>query len=198
MALFALIAIGLTALSISVFLNAQASPVVVAIFPFLDTVKPQDESVPWWLLWVIQSLAWLGTLTILFAILFVFNVFKVRSKERSLVAQQKVISANADLIDTHIQSFFRNCLQDQWYGIAKCYAFGSVVGKYPTRDVDIVVQFDSSVEREVRNYRGRMRTIERNFQGMYNLNIRLQTFLSTEDEAVQSFLGKAGVYQRLK
>ena len=100
-------------------------------------------------------------------------------------------------MDDQIKSFFRNSLSNPWYGVSKCYAFGSVVGQYPTRDVDIIVQFDSSKQNKVRMYRERLRSIEGNFQEIYNLKVHVQTFLSTEDEALQKFLNKAGVHQRI-
>ena len=96
-----------------------------------------------------------------------------------------------------MKSFLRNALSNPWYGVAKCYAFGSVVGKYPTRDVDIIIQFDSSKRGRVRNCRDRLRNIERSFQEFHGLELHVQTFLATENEALHRFLNDAGQHQRL-
>ena len=96
-----------------------------------------------------------------------------------------------------MKSFLRNTLRDKWYGVSKCYVFGSVVRQDPTRDVDIVVQFDSSNERRVRMSRDRIRKIERSFQEFYELKLHIQTFLCAEDQAVNDFLSVAGAHERI-
>ena len=97
-----------------------------------------------------------------------------------------------------MKSFLRNALQEEWYGIKRCYAFGSIVGGYQKRDVDIIIQFDSSQEREVRARRDRLRRLEGEFEEFYQgLGLHVQTFLSTEDDALQDFLGVAGAHERL-
>ena len=96
-----------------------------------------------------------------------------------------------------MKSFLRNVVQDPWYGVAKCYAFGSVLGDYPTRDVDIILQFNSSKESDVRTYRDRLRSVEGTFQEFHGLELHVQTFLSTEDEAQQRFLDRAGLHERI-
>ena len=93
--------------------------------------------------------------------------------------------------------FLRNSLKNPCYGVAKCYAFGSVVGRYPMRDVDIVVQFDSSQQGRVRICRDRLRNIESSFQEFHGLKLHLQTFLSDEDDAVDRFLNRAGAHERI-
>ena len=96
-----------------------------------------------------------------------------------------------------MKSFLCKSFSEQWYGVAKCYAFGSVVGRYPTRDVDIVVQFDSSKQGPVRISRERLRNIESSFQEFYGLKLHLQTFLFDEDNALDRFLNRAGEYERI-
>ena len=93
--------------------------------------------------------------------------------------------------------FLRNALRNPCYGVAKCYAFGSVVGRYSTRDVDIVVQFDSSKQGRVRICRERLRNIESNFQDFHGLKLHLQTFLFDEDDALDRFLNRAGAHERI-
>ena len=103
-------------------------------------------------------------------------------------------AASAASVDDQMKSFLRNALSNPWYGVAKCYAFGSVVEQYPTRDVDIIIQFDSSKQRQVRTYRDRLRNIERSFQEFHGLDLHVQTFLSAEDEALHRFLNDAGMH----
>ena len=76
-------------------------------------------------------------------------------------------------------------------------SFGSVVGLYPTRDVDIVVQFDSSEPRQVRIYRDRLRKIEHLFDEHHALKLHVQTFLSAENEYLHRFLNDAGAHERI-
>ena len=97
-----------------------------------------------------------------------------------------------------MKSFLRNALNDPWYGVAKCYAFGSIVGQYPTRDVDIIIQFDSSKQGQVRAYHDRLRNIESSFQEFHGRKLHLQTFLSTENEALHRFLNIAGPHERIE
>ena len=94
-----------------------------------------------------------------------------------------------------MMSFLRNTLRNPCYGVAKCYAFGSVVAQYPTRDVDIIIQFDSSKPGEVNMYRDRLRKVESLFQQHHKLSLHVQTFLCTENEALNRFLIKADVYK---
>ena len=108
------------------------------------------------------------------------------------------MAAESDaLVDDQIKSFLRNALSDRRYGIAKCYAFGSVVGQYPTHDVDIIIQFDSSKRGRVRTYRYRLRDIESSFHELHGLKLHVQTFLSTQDEALHRFLNVAGLHERI-
>ena len=104
---------------------------------------------------------------------------------------------SAALVDDQIKSFLRNTLKNPCYGVAKCYAFGSVVGLYPTRDVDIIIQFGSSKPGQVRLYRDRLRNIESLFQEFHDRKRHVQTFLSTENEALHRFLDDAGVHERI-
>ena len=100
-------------------------------------------------------------------------------------------------VDDQMKSFVRNNLRDPRYGVAKCYVFGSVVGQYPTRDVDIIIQFDSSNPGRIRTYRDRLRNVESSFREFYNLHLHVQTFLSVEDEALHEFLNGIGLHECL-
>ena len=104
---------------------------------------------------------------------------------------------SAALVDDQMKSFLRNALGNPHYGVAESYAFGSVVGQHPTRDVDIIIRFDSSKPGRVRTYRDRLRIIESNFQEFHGLKLHVQTFLSAENDALHRFLDDAGVHERI-
>ena len=101
-------------------------------------------------------------------------------------------------VDDQMKSFLRNSLKNPSYGVAKCYAFGSVVRLDPTRDIDIIIQFDTSKPRQVRIYRDRLRKIETLFQEFHDRKLHVQTFLCTENEALHRFLNDAGAHERIK
>ena len=112
-------------------------------------------------------------------------------------AQLRMAAESAASVDEQMKLFLRNALCDSWYGVAKCYAFGSVVGQYPTHDVDVIIQFESSKERLVRIYRHRLRDIESSFQEFHGLKLHVQTFLSGENEPLHKFLDDAGIHERI-
>ena len=119
-------------------------PLIIAgIFPV-----PETGSVPSYVPWLIKSIAWLASVVVVFVPFLAWNTFKVARQDRSAAARIKMIAASDDLVDDRMKSFLRNTLANPWYGVAECYAFGSVVGIYPTRDVDIVIQFVSSEPKE--------------------------------------------------
>ena len=136
-------------------------------------------------------------LVVAFLLLLVWNIRVVIRRERDIKANLRMSEERADLEDNRIKSFLQNCLIDPCYGVAKCYAFGSIVRQYPTRDVDIVIQFDSSKECQVRAYRDRLRRVESNFEEFHELKLHIQTFLSSEDEALNGFLIRAEVYETI-
>ena len=132
----------------------------------LKFYAPNDDPVSDLVPWLIEPIAWLIALAVVFLFLFVWNIFGVRRRERDVVARLNMDSQGNASRDDLIKSFLRNTLRDEWYGVSKCYVFGSVVRQDPTRDVDIVVQFDSSNERRVRVSRDRIRKVEREFPGI--------------------------------
>ena len=103
-------------------------------------------------LWVVESMAWILGAAIVFAPFLVWNIFKVKRRDRSIRAHQSMVEETAASVDDRMKSFLCNSLSRPSFGVAKCYAFGSVVRSDPTRDVDIVIQFDSSNRRHVRSY----------------------------------------------
>ena len=137
-------------------------------------------------------------LSVAFVPLLAWNIVKVARQAQAVREGLRLAIESAASVDDQMKAFLRNTLRNTYYGVAKCYAFGSVVGQHPTRDLDIVVQFDSSKEDQVRTYRDRLRSIEGSFQEFSDLQLHVQTFLSSEDEALHGFLDRAGKHERLK
>ena len=158
---------------------------------------PDSNSAAGYVLWLIQSLAWLTTVVLVFTPLLAWNIFKVKRRDQSVDAKLRLTANSAASVDSQMKSFLRNSLSEPCYGVAKCYVFGSVVQQYPTRDVDVIIQFNSSTQDNVRINRDRLRSIESKFREFHGLGLHVQTFLSCENEALRSFLGKAGVHERL-
>ena len=177
-----------TALTVIVGIGLSVLVEVTFLAPVTDSLTGLSR-------WSIKSVVWLTTIAIVFIPLLAWNFLKVAGRERSVRANLEMASESAVSADEQIKVFLRNSLSDSSYGVAKCYAFGSLVGQYPTRDVDIIVQFDSSKPRQVRIYRERLREVESNFQEFRSLKLHMQTFLSSEDAALETFLNKAGVHE---
>ena len=170
---------------------------IIAIYSGPEASDPETESVEGFLVWLLKSLAWMGAWVTVFVILLVWSIIKVARRGKDITEQLRMAADSAAWRDDQMKSFLCKSLSEQLYGVAKCYAFGSVVGRYPTRDVDIVVQFDSSKQGPVRISRERLRNIESSFQEFYGLKLHLQTFLFDEDNALDRFLNRAGEYERI-
>ena len=134
---------------------------------------------------------------IVFVPLLLWNILKVMRRERAVNAHLRLAAELNASADEQIKSFLRNALSEPSYGVAKCYAFGSVVGQYPTRDVDIIIQFKSSEPSPVRRCRDRLRNVESSFQEFHGLRLHVQTFLSDENEVLVEFLEDAGKHERI-
>ena len=158
---------------------------------------PETNSVTSFALWLIKSIGWLSAVVVVFVPFFAWNTLKVARQDRSASAHLRMTAASDALVDDRMKSFLRNTLINPWYGVTECYAFGSVVRQYQTRDVDIVIQFESSEPGKVRIYRDRLRNIERLFQEHHALRLHVQTFLATENEALHRFLNDAGTHERI-
>ena len=183
-AVMAILCIGLTIPIIAVFSGPEAS-------------DPETESVAGFILWLLKSLAWIGAWVAVFATLWVWNILKVAQREKAISEKLRMAANGAAWRDDQMKLFLCKSLKDPCYGVAKCYVFGSVVRRHPTRDVDIVVQFDSSKQGPVRTYRERLRNIESSFREFYGLKLHLQTFLFDEDDSLDRFLDHAGAYERI-
>ena len=164
--------------------------------------SPETDSAQSFALWLVESVGWFSVssfaaLAVVFVPLMLWNIIKVVRRDNSLRTKQRMTADIAASVDDEMKSFLRNAFSDPRYGVAKCYAFGSVVGRHPTRDVDIVIQFDAKSQRLIRIYRDRVRAVESNFQEFHGLMLHLQTFLSDEDDAMHRFLADAGVHERI-
>lgn len=157
----------------------------------------EDNSVSRSELWLGESIAWLTAVAVVFTSFLMWNFSRVLHHERSIREHQRFITMTDTASDERMKSFIRNSLSESWYGVTRCYGFGSVLREYPTRDVDIIIQFDSSEPQSVRRYRQRLRAIESGFRELHNRNLHIQTFLLSEDEALDCFLNKAGAHERL-
>ena len=117
---------------------------IVATCSASEASDPKTESVAGFLLWLLKSLAWIGAWIVVFVTLLVWNIVKVARRGKVISEKLRMAADSAIWRDEQMKLFLRNSLKNPCYGVAKCYAFGSVVGRYSMRDVDIVVQFDSS------------------------------------------------------
>ena len=170
---------------------------ILILSTFATPSAPETGSLTGFALWLAKSLAWLLAVVVVFVLLLAWNTLKVAQRDRSVYAHQRMAAESAASVDNQMKSLLRNTLINPWYGVAKCYAFGSVVGQYPTRDVDIAIQFDSSRPGQIQIYRDRLRSVEGMFQEFYSLKLHVQTFLSNEDEALHTFLNDAGMHERI-
>ena len=126
--------------------------------------------------WLGESIAWLTAVAVVFALFLLWNFSRVLYHERSIREHQRFATMMISAADERMKSFIRNSLSEAWYGVARCYGFGSVLGEYPTRDVDIIIQFESSEPRSVRQYRQRLRAVESGFRELHDRNLHIQTF----------------------
>ena len=183
--------------AVMAILGIGLSIALVAKFLGLELSSPETESLKGFLLWILRSMAWVGALVAVFVPLLALNIFRAGRRERSTQEKLRMAADTAALKEDQMKSFLRNTLNNPRYGIARCYAFGSVVANYPTHDVDIIIQFDSSEQKRVRVYRERFRNVESSFQEFHGLKLHVQTFLPSENDALESFLNRAGAHERI-
>ena len=124
-------------------------------------------------------------------------MWKVVRRERDVQAQLDLATGIANSLDDQMKQFLQSCLANPEYGVYRCFVFGSVIGKYPTRDVDVIVQFNSFKESQIRLYRGRLRKVESSFHEFYKLKLHLQTFVSIENDELDGFLNDTGLYEQI-
>ena len=176
----------------TVILGIGSSIIVVATFPV-----PVTDTFTIFVVWLIKSVAWISAVLVVFIPLLAWNALKVAERDRSASAHLQMAAESFASVDDQMKSFLRNVLSNPSYGVAKCYAFGSIIRLYPTRDVDIIIQFESSKPIQVRIYRDRLRNVESLFQEFHDLKLHVQTFLRTENEALHRFLNDAGAHERI-
>ena len=169
--------------------------VSIAIAPYL--FPPETDSATGFLMWILECTVLLVAYVLAFVPLFARTLFQIRRRDQDLRAHLEMEAEGTAWEDVQMKIFLRNALRDPWYGVRRCFVFGSILGKYQTRDVDIVIQFASSQEGEVRSYRKRLRMIEKEFRELYNLELHLQTFLSSEDAYLDDFLNDIGTHDSI-
>ena len=159
--------------------------------------KPDPDSISSIALWSIESVGWCLAVTGVFLIWVLLNLERARRRHRCIEASLLLEAELAESADQRLKRFLGNSLSQAAYGVARCFAFGSVVRDHPTRDVDVVIQFSTSNPNEIRLNRQRLREVERSFNQVYGHRLHLQMFLRSEDEELQDFLTRAGDYERL-
>ena len=169
----------------------------LSILIAVNLADPDTDSVTGFMRWLVESIARFTAVVLVFAPLLVWNFIKAMRREQSIKAKLEMVADIAASKDDRMKSFLQNALGSPFYGIAECYVFGSVVRRDPTRDVDIVVKFDTTEEGLTRIYRDRIKNIEENFKEFHDLELHLQTFLSDQDENVRNFLKVAGEHERI-
>ena len=166
--------------------------VSIAIAPHL--LPPKTDSATGFVLWILECTVLLVAYALAFMPLFARTLFEIRRRDQDLRAHLGMEAEGTAWEDNQMKIFLRNALRDPWYGVHRCFLFGSILGQYPTHDVDIIIQFTSSQEGDVRTYRKRLRMIEKEFREFYDLELHIQTFLSSEDAHLDDFLNNLGTH----
>lgn len=185
-------ALGLNVPTAATFVLAVAVAIVVQG----HFVNPETGSVTGFALWLVETLAWLVAVAAVFLPLFLWNLIKVGRRQRSIKASRQMAVERAVSVDAQIRLFLSKSLTEDSYGVAGCYAFGSVVREDPTRDVDIVIGFNTSDPKRIRSHRQRLREVEHTFGDIFHLTLHLQTFLDSEHDQLLEFLAKAGDHEQ--
>jgi hypothetical protein len=98
----------------------------------------------------------------------------------------------ADAQDATITAWLRQQLARPEFHVRFAAAFGSVTQRYPTRDVDVVVQLEPSSDDRIRAAGLRVKELGRTFTAEFQLPLHLQLFSSTETKALLDFARRAG------
>ena len=157
----------------------------------------ESDSLSGYQLWLIGFATWVLTVSVVFLLRCGWNIIAIAHRDRKMQAHLALTDDLADSVDGQMKEFIRNELSDPRYGVAQCYVFGSVIHQYPTHDVDVVIQYNSSIEHSVRSYRIRLGTVQQKFENFYGLKLHLQTFLFSEAEKLHCFLHNTGGHEKL-
>lgn len=103
----------------------------------------------------------------------------------------------ADGRDAVIKRWVKNELGKPEFGVKFAAAFGSITGSYPTRDIDIVVQFDDASDQVIRKKAAGLQALGKVFEAEFNLPLHLQLFLETETNDLVGFARRAGAIEVL-
>lgn len=170
----------------------------ISIFLYYALPIPVSDNLSGFIRWLVPIIIWAITMVIAFPALLVWNALRIMHQDRIVKAQVALALQTTKLRDDQMKSLLRSAMRNPWYGVSKCHAFGSIVRDYPTRDIDVVIQFNTSERKQVRIYRNRLRSFESTFRETYRQNLHVQTFLSEETAALQRFLNRAETHERLK
>jgi predicted nucleotidyltransferase len=106
------------------------------------------------------------------------------------------IQRQDSLIATAQDTTFKDWLTQQFgrteFHVCLAAVFGSVTRAYPTRDVDVVVQIESTSDRHIRKLGLRLKELGRTFEAEFGLPLHLQLFASTETNELLDFAVRAG------
>ncbi len=94
--------------------------------------------------------------------------------------------------DSTMTAWLRQQLARQEFHIRFAAAFGSVTKRYPTRDVDVVVQFEPGSDDRDRTAGLLVKALARTFTAEFQLPLHLQLFSSTETDRLLKFALRAG------
>jgi hypothetical protein len=76
--------------------------------------------------------------------------------------------------------------------VAFAAAFGSVLASFPTRDVDVIIQFSPVADSTIRKSSGALKGVCRTFRAEFGLGLHIQTFAYEETDALVAFVLRAG------
>lgn len=123
---------------------------------------------------------------------FAVKCVKAGSQLRIEADQRRQESLIAAAQDTTIKDWLRQQLSRAEFHIRLAAVFGSVTRAYPTRDVDVVVQFRPASDHRIRKLGLRLNDLGRTFEAEFSLPMHLQRFASTETAELLGFATRAG------
>ena len=97
--------------------------------------------------------------------------------------------------DARMKEWLCKRLNKPWISCA--IAFGSVVGRQETRDVDLIIVFEEDRRWRLKRRAKEVGRVAREFKAVFGLGLHRQFFLSTEQVALRQFLDVAGAHEVL-
>lgn len=111
-------------------------------------------------------------------------------------ALRRLIRAAWDLAQA-VTAWLRQQLARQEFHIRFAATFGPVTQTYPTRDIDVLVQFKPGSDDRNRKADLRVKALARTFTAEFQLPLHLQLFSSTETDRLLKFALRAGSFDIL-